>query len=672
VTTQVTPQISAGQGWVVQPKGSPRIPPGATGEVAPIEPAPVFAPPRPPAPSQPNATLAALFLSLLGFLGVAFLLYEYKFRGVTGEFHGFPTRILFVGCLAVACTPYLLTIFRRVPFLFLALPAILLLFLYPIFSPYGLPYSRDPIFNYQFAQAILTSGSWSPTAGVTGQALTYSYYPGGAIFNGEVATLTNLPLVNTFNWGYDLFRLLVIPLAIYAIAVRLFGSRSAPLAVLLYLTVPSIENNLPTQQDFAVPFFLLAIVVFAYVASSERSSTFLRFSLLAFAMLVIISHHVSTYVLLGWLLGLAILPWLLLGRDPYVRARSAAVFLATTALASIWVLLVTLPVITQQISILSANITAIYAPATKIQRATRLGGITFPLYQEVWILAAIGLLVLLAILTLAETFRRDEDGFASVSILTGFLVVVLAIPFVSTGFSFLALRVFEFAGVALTPAAAWFLVHRLAYRAPPRGSARGSIALQGTYLRPSSRARSRGLGSLAAGIIAVGIVAVIVTGSSMVPLTTRDQFAPSGGILIDSPTHINENAVEAVDWAVDHLNQSKAIWGDDLVYDTFGGLGRFSIHYNSYDVFQPTNLCEVANVSARGQYIVTDVFLSGTFPPPVFPGTGLNQPNGTYLPNYVDVAKFAAHPQYFAMLYQNSVFTIYVIVAEPSTSDCAA
>jgi len=624
----------------------------------------VFAQPRPPA-SQPNAALLALAVSLLGFLGVTYLLYEYKFHGVTSSLHGIPTRVLFVLFLAIACSPYLLTIFRRVPFLFLALPAVLVFFLYPLFSPFGLPFSRDPIFNYQFAQAILTSGSWSPTAGVTGQALTYSYYPGGAIFNAEVSTLTNLPLLSTFNWGYELFRLLVIPLAIYAIAARLFGSRSAPLAVLFYMAIPSIENNIPTQQDFAVTFFILAIVVLTYVATSESSSVFLRIALVAFATLVVVSHHVSTYILIGWLLGLAVLPWILKGRDPYAKARSAAVFVGTLTIGAIWVFVVTLPVITQQVSILSTNVAAIFGPATKIQRASRLGGITFPLYQEAWIAAAIGLLVVLAVLTLAETYRREEHAFTAFSILTGFFVVVLAIPFLSTGFSFLALRVFEFAGVILAPASAWWLVNRLALGTPSRASFPDSTVEEATPSRPPPRRRAWRLGGTAAGALAIVLVLVIVSGSSLAPLSTRDQFAPASSVQIDSPTHIDPNAIEAVNWAVAHLDQSKDMWGDNLVYDTFGGFGHFPIHFNSYNVFTPGNLCGISNLTNKGQYIVTDVYLSGTYGPPVFPGTAGDQPNGTYLPDYVDVARFSENPQYFAAVYENSIFSIYVIAEEP-------
>ena len=184
-----------------------------------------FVPPVIPTPPRPTGSwtpVFLLFLSFLGFLGIALLLYSIKFDAVTSDWHGFPTRVAFVLLLALASAPFALTIFRRVPVLYLAFPVILIFFIYPIFSPYGLPYSRDTIFNFQFAQAIQSSGTWQPLSGVVGQADVYSYFPGGAIFNAEVSSMTSLSLFQTFLWSYDLLRLLVIPLAVFALASRLF------------------------------------------------------------------------------------------------------------------------------------------------------------------------------------------------------------------------------------------------------------------------------------------------------------------------------------------------------------------------------------------------------------------------------------------------------------------
>jgi hypothetical protein len=649
----------AAPGWIVTP--APPLP-------APVEPGGMELP-TPSTPRDQPSPPTALFLlsvSLLGFLGVALLLYQLKFHGQTAYLYHVPTRDLFVFFLALVTAPFLLTVFRRVPVLFLLAPAVLIFFLYPLFSPFGLPFSRDPIFNFQFAQSIVSSGTWNPAVGVTGQAGTYSYFPGGAIYSSEVSSLTSLSLLQTFNWGVFLFRLLVVPLAIYAMAARLFSVRSAPLAVLIYLGIPSIEFNIPTQQDFAIIWFILALMVLAFLATSKRPSTFLQLALIAFCTAVIVSHHVSTYILLGWLGSLAILPWILKRRDPYPNARSAIVFLRTLATTFLWVILVTLPVVIYQTGILQANIASVLHPAAKSLGAVgAIRGSTFTLYQTGWIVLGIALIVALALLTMVESYREESRAFSTFSIFTGLLLIALSLPFLSTGFSFLALRIMEYAGVVLAPAAAFWLVERVAW---------GQIFPRRRYSRSTYRRHSRvSVRRRRVGGALVVVIAILVfTGGSLVPLSTRDQFASPSGVLIDSPMFINSSAYQAVQWASAHMNRSEVIWGDYLAYSSFGAFGGFTIHFNSYPLFNGTLFNEtlIADKSFHvGSYVVTDIYLTRQFIQPEFDGPSNSQPSAPL--TQAELNKFY-NPLFFSIIYSNSVFTIVKTINVPTAAYLAS
>ncbi len=413
-------------------------------------------------PPGPTASLVALLFSLLGFLGVALILYEFKFHGVSFLLGIIPTRVLLVLSLASAAAPFYVTAVRRVPVLYLMLPVFLIVFLYPLFSPYGLPFSRDAIYNLQFAQSVLTTHSWQPLVDVSAQAKIYSFYPGGAVYNALVPSLTGIPLNQTFLWAFELLRLLVIPCAIYAFCVRLFGSRPAPLAVLFYLTVPSIQMNVPTQTDFAVLWFILAVVLLGFLATSSATSEtwFLRAMFIAAAAMVVVSHYVTTYLLIAMLFGLAVLPWIIRRRDPYPNLRSFTMFFAVLTMLLIWVALVSRPVILKEYAILVLNVHAVLMPAAGRAVAAAPGG-TFPLYEVAWIVAAIVVSGGLAMLTLVRTYRFDQLAFITFGIVSSTLVGIFSIPFLSTGFSFLALREFEFVGVFFAPAGAWYLTNRL-------------------------------------------------------------------------------------------------------------------------------------------------------------------------------------------------------------------
>ena len=610
--------------------------------------------------TSPRAALLALFVSLLGLVGVALLLYEFKFHHVTDSFHGLPTRMLFVFFVALAAAPFYVSALRRVPVPYLIAPILVIVFLYPIFAPYGLPFSHDPTYVFQFSQALLNTGTWRPLLGVTAQAKTYSYYPGAAIFNAEVAALTTLPPLVTFNWSVDLLRLLVIPLAIYSLAARFFGPRSAPLAALLYLTLPSVEMNIPTQQDFATVWFILAVVALGFLATSTaaRGVTFLRAMVVAASIMVVISHHVSTYVLLGFLIGLAILPWILLRRDPYPNARMFSTMGVAVAFALVWVAAVTLPVIQGQWVILTGHLTALTHPAARAAGAAVAPGQSFPLYELGWIGLAILLLVVLSLIALFEVFRVERYAFVTFGILASLLVGAVAIPFASTGFNFLALRVFEFAGVFFAPAVAWWITHRLALaEARPRPA-------RATVPSPSRPRAPRPRRATARVVVAAIVVLLIVGGGSLVPLSTRDQFAKSPGqVQVSSALIVNRTAYATALWASAHLNHNRPVWGDYLTYTVLGGFGHFEIVWDAYPAFE--NATFTSGLVARlfpGEYIVTDVLMTIHYSPPMFFGPANDQPKGAIPAANIDKYN---DPGDFAVLYQNSLFTIYEVVHVP-------
>lgn len=650
--------------------GSPpawTLPPTApTGSSPPDEP---FVPPRiPPRPPEPSSwtPLFLLFLSFLGFIGFAYLLYSFKFDGVTATWDGFPTRVAFVVFLTLIVAPFLLTIFRRVPVLYLAFPVVLIFFIYPIFSPFGLPYSQDTIFNLQFAQAIFSSGTWQPLAGVVGQAGVYSYFPGGGVFNAEAASMTSLTLFQTFPWAYELLRLLIVPLAVYALAARLFGPRSAALAVLFYIAVPSIELNIPTQQDFAVTFFVLAFAALAFLATESSLSpnlTILRVTVVVAVAMIIVSHHVSTYLLLAFLGGLAILPWILQRKDPYPAMRAGAVFLGAIAAALVWVAAVSLPVLEAQRVILATNVADFLHPSQVAGQAV-IPGATFPLYLDAWIAGAALVEGVLAIVVLAENYRRKDRAFVSFAILSALLVAVISVPFFSTGFNFLVLRQFEYTGVILAPAAAWWVTVHLARgseglspRPAPMGSPRPA-----TRKAWPSRPRSS-VGRVGLPMVAVAVIVLIFAGGSLVPLSSRDQFATSADVLIDSPMHINQTVYSVALWAETHMSRDHGIWGDYLAYTLFGGFAGFRMKYDSYQVFNGTVFSPSAHVVlSPGDYVVVDTFMTQQYLQPMFYGPSNDQPKGPL--TVAELAKFN-EPAYFAVLYEDSTFTIYDCLHAP-------
>lgn len=112
-----------------------------------------------PPPRRALLDLVSLAACLLGLLGLIAAILALKAEPLSVP------RPLFLGLLAVACAPFYVALVRPVNPLFL-LPSIAAVFLlYPIASPHGFVYSRDPIFNFEAARTVIESGQWVPGAG---------------------------------------------------------------------------------------------------------------------------------------------------------------------------------------------------------------------------------------------------------------------------------------------------------------------------------------------------------------------------------------------------------------------------------------------------------------------------------------------------------------------------
>lgn len=600
---------------------------------------------------DPRWTLIGLGLALVGFIEVAAQLYTLKFVGSGPTLLGLPSRVLFVFGLTLVVAPLILSVFRR-PVVLFVLPSIALVFLlYPLFAPYGIPSGLDPIYNFQFAQSLLQTGHWTAGSGVTNQAVAYSYYPGSAVFNAELASFTGVPLYQTFTWGIPLLRLLLLPAAIYGLANRYFGSRIAFGAVLIFLATPSILFNAPVQSEFAIPFFALTLTLVGYLlVDGQNRQSSLAVSAALFAGLVVISHTLTAYALAAWLVGLLRLSVLFRSSSSSRIGRAGAVLGAYLAFLFLFTYTVSRPEFLANYNSLTTVLGSLLNPASLSRSSATSLGASFPLYQLVWSYLAFLVLLLGSLLVLRRWFRTQRRSFATPNLIMAILAVVVALPLLVTPYNFLAERIMEYGEVFMAPALAWGIVRWT------RPGLVGPVAARSVTRREGAPTAWRRYGTVV-GVIA--LVVLVFTGGSLVPASTRDQFAASSAISEGSTLHISQHSYTLAQWARSHLTASTYVWGDYLTYSVFGGLGRFNMQYNQYSIFNGTTL--PASVWAKvplGSYVVVDKYM--TTSTPQFPGD--LQPTGPLTSGQFE--KFN-DPAFFDLVYQDSTFTIYQVVALP-------
>ena len=615
------------------------------------------APPESATPQLGALVVVAMLASLMGIAGVGYAIYAFKFLG-----HHLilflPSRIFFVGSLGLAVAPFLVVLVsRRIPYLLLVIPLALLFLLYPLLSPHGIVYGQDAIFNFQFASSFLLHPLWVGGANTSGQAITYSYYPASGLFNAEGSVFLGLPLAKTFLWTLPTLRLLVLPPLLFAIGQRLFGSRAGVLGVLLYLAAPSITLNDIVQQEFAIVFFGLtlgAITFLLYVPASE--ATPLRILVLIFSSFVILSHHLTSYVLGVWLAGLAVLPLMFWNRPAFTSVRAGIAAVRYFAIFALFTLFFTASVLLEQLTLLEKNILLLLGNASLSARAAARGE-SYPFYQLAWIILALGLLTLFVVLTLRVVLRDRPRPYLATSVLLSVLVLVVAFVLFPTSFAFVAIRTTEYSLFIAAPAAGWFLVRGVMPALERRARRRGSW----------SRRSRRRPAAWVAPVLAAVVVLFVFTGGNLVPGLSRDQFQPPSLLTVNSPLHLTPASYADGVWARAHLSNSAHLWGDLLVFDVYSGFGGIPMAYNSYDVFSnqtpPGSSAPFPGNFTRlhvGDYVVTDVY--DTQITPTFYGVGTDQPTGPL--THAQLSRFG-NTAYFSVLFVDSVFTVYVVIAVP-------
>ncbi|MEK6968434.1 MAG: hypothetical protein AABX51_07445, partial [Nanoarchaeota archaeon] len=178
-----------------------------------------------------------------------------------------------------------------------------ILFSYLLISPFNVHHGRDPNYSYQISQSIIDSGSWKPNVG-TGQASVYAYYPGMHFFVVNMSLLMGIDLNSLYFWIFSLLKFAVFPFLIFLIIRELVKPELGLLGVFFYFTTPSLIN-FPHHENFAIIFFTGAILS-AILFYNYRKLLYL-FSFFICSIMVLISHHFTSYILIAWLFSTILL-----------------------------------------------------------------------------------------------------------------------------------------------------------------------------------------------------------------------------------------------------------------------------------------------------------------------------------------------------------------------------
>ncbi len=581
-------------------------------------------------------------MGCLGTFGVCSIAYLARFHGIS------PPRYIFLMALGLTVAPIYGAIKGRTP-LFFALPSVVVIFLlYPIFNPHGLPYWRDAVFNFQFSQTILQTGKWTPGNG-TISAQTYTYYPIENMYNAIASILLGVPLEITFLWAEPLMRLSILPATIFAYSRRWFSSSVAMLSVVIYGGTASILFNLPVQQEFALPFIALTLMLFTVQTKAGQLDVRITLLVVIFSSTVVAAHHLSSYVMALWLASLVFIPYIIQRPGEPLNLRTPVTLARYLAVLLVYVYFVTVHIAYRQLrQIYDAGLNIIQVRPSPGQVSTL--GQSFQPYEIMWLVSSIVVVLLLSTLGIRRLLLTRENTFAAVNALFGVALTLMTFPFLSSSLYFLPLRITEYSYLMLSPVAAWFVLEGW----PSPVAVAPALSEAGRSLRTV-------LGA-ARPFFAAWLILLVITGGSLAPLSTRQYFTSPESQSVESPLFITSNSESAADWAHTHLRSSSGLWGDDNIVSVYGGFGRFQMKWNQFSVFNGTTLDNqnLKSVSV-GDYVIVNRYM--TTVAPGFRDYHVPQATAPLSPSQLE--KFGGNP-YFASVYQDDVYTVYMMVRRPA------
>ncbi len=391
------------------------------------------------------------------------------------------------------------------------------------------------------------------------------YYPGMEVATAAVTTLTGLSQ-HTAALVVLLAARLVLSLAILALVERITGSsRVAAVASVLYVLNPQylFFNSQYSYQTFALPMAVLTVYLVLVrdrpAAGSERWAPVRAVALpLAALGTVVVSHHVTTGLLIVALAAWALVQRLRDGASPAGRREARA--LAGFSAAGVLGLAATVAV--------PGNTLGSYLGAIGESSAQQVdtlfgGGAAKPLFANSagissapWeqVMIVVSVLVITAVTALAllraRTWWTRRTSVAILLALVALLWPLTPLGHLTRATSEVGDRAAGFSFVGVCDVVAWWLLRRRAHAAGP---AEDGVVELGPASDPAAGARtSFGMGGVAA-LLTAGVVGMVLVGSVIFGA------GPLAGQL-PGPFRVSADAR-----SVDPYNRAAAAWLDDNV-----------------------------------------------------------------------------------------------------------
>jgi hypothetical protein len=456
----------------------------------------------------------------------------------------------------------------------------------------------DEFQHVQTAQTILATHHLFHTN--TSLAVS-AQYPGLEIITSAVVAITHLSITTSGMIVTGIAHVLV-GLCLYFLVLEVIGRpRIAAFAAVIYATAPHYQffDSYFIYQTVALPFLLLSLLaVVKMVKSKGGVANAWGAVAIASGAVTVVSHHITSYALVGLLL-LFVIVQLFLPR-PARSWRLPVVLVVVAAMVVGW----DLRVATATLSYIKPIIDSLLGRHGILPNSHKQGVAgTLPVVDTVWEYASTLLLVVLVPLGAWQAWKARARDSNAISLGLGLgalsIFIVLIVRVASGDGSELAGRAMSFALIPISIVCAAVIIDRV--RRKPDGPKHGVPRFQ----------------NFGMAVIGTCVLVVLAVGGIAGGWPSYYARLPGPYRVSAYERSVDEHNLDAVAWAAAELPRGGGVASDDFTESMFSSLGNQAYQRNLADLFLTTSYTAADRTLVKNKritYVVADSRITEQLP----------------------------------------------------------
>lgn len=440
---------------------------------------------------------------------------------------------------------------------------------------------QDETYHFQVLTLIHEQGTLFVAPTILNKLPVILHYPGLELLTNSLVSTTGLTLFPTSVFVIGVLHS-IVPLFIFLMVRRIFHNDViGAIGAFLFMCNPSyiFFDSLFSYESLGIflSVFLVFLLTEMFLSTGNKKRLFLCLSSIVF-LGIVITHPFSTYMVILFLLILAIVQYRTNGKKSYEEKSFSYFALLAVSILLAWQVYSAPGTVTYFAQLASQRISSILSFFAPGGQRVLFASSPLPSYEVYVDYLYFPLILLLSALSLYYIYKdKFHNTFIDSFVVFGPLLTFLLFLLVPTGADEIAYRSMPFLFIGLAPILAYGVNRVTQYRHRHR-----------RYLLKVF---------VFAAVVLIAIAGISLRGDESGRFLGSSNFA-------SGPSAVTSNVVSASTWFASVAGRYNNIMGDETTSIVFGGFGvQNVVTYDAWDVFYP----KTVNATVTGTLIISNI-----------------------------------------------------------------